>query len=70
MTGTLSASGVHLHMSLSDSNGRAIGGHVTDGCIVYTTAEIVIVDLVDLEFRRAHDPKTGYRELTIRQLGP
>jgi len=38
-----------------------IGGHIVDGCIVRTTAEIVIVELSDLEFRREPDAQTGYK---------
>jgi len=36
-----------------------IGGHIVDGCIVRTTAEIVIVELSDLEFRREPDAADG-----------
>ena len=67
LVGTLSPDGPHLHLSLSDENGKVVGGHIVDGCIVRTTAEIVIVELTDLEFRREQDAQTGYKELIIRQ---
>ena len=41
LTGTLSANGSHLHISISDSTGKTIGGHLLEGCIIFTTAEIV-----------------------------
>ena len=31
LVGTLSASGSHLHLAVSDSTGRTIGGHLLDG---------------------------------------
>lgn len=66
LIGTVGAGGVHLHVCLSDEKGETIGGHLLEGCIVYTTAEIVIVELPGLRFDRVEDPKTGFRELEIR----
>lgn len=63
LSGTLSPDGPHLHASVSDAQGRVYGGHVLEGCIVRTTAEIVLGLLPDWEFRRVHDPATGYLEL-------
>ncbi len=65
LVGTLSPDGVHLHISLSDAEGRTIGGHVVEGCIIHTTAEIVIAELADLRFSREQDDATGYNELFI-----
>src|SRR4051812_46096907 len=42
MEATLSVNGCHLHMVVSDGNGKTIGGHVKEGCIVFTTAEVVL----------------------------
>ncbi len=66
LAGTLSVHGCHLHLSLSDSRGNATGGHVKDGCIIYTTAEIVICEMDDMIFTRETDDETGYRELTVK----
>ena len=66
LTGTLGADGSHLHASLSDAEGRVFGGHVAPGCIVRTTAEILLAVLDDVAFTRAPDPATGYAELVIR----
>lgn len=68
LTGTLGTGGLHLHIALADENGGVTGGHVMDGCLVYTTAEIVIAELPDVEFLREHDPATGYSELVVRNL--
>lgn len=65
LVGTLSPDGVHLHLAVSDSQGHTIGGHLMEGCRIYTTAEIVLVELQDTRFRRTPDPSTGYPELEI-----
>ena len=66
LVGTLSVNGSHLHLALSDSTGRTIGGHLLDGCRVYTTAEIVLGELPQLDFRREKDDTFGYQELVVR----
>lgn len=65
LQGTLSQDGCHLHISISDSEGSVIGGHLLDGCIIYTTAEIVIGEVDDLTFSREYDPQTGFDELKV-----
>lgn len=66
LVGTLGQDGMHLHISISDKTGKTIGGHLVEGCLIYTTAEIVIGDAMGLEFTREQDSETGYRELKIR----
>ncbi|MFC6222853.1 PPC domain-containing DNA-binding protein [Hymenobacter artigasi] len=66
LVGTLSTNGSHIHLAVSDSTGRTIGGHLLDGCRVYTTAEIVLGELPQLEFRREKDDTFGYQELVVR----
>jgi len=70
LTGTLSRCSHHLHMSLSDSECTVFGGHVLEGCIVRTTAEIVLGVITNVSFTRPHDPRTGYDELSITPLLP
>lgn len=65
LSGMISKAGVHLHMSVSDSQGNCIGGHVVYGCKVYTTLEIAIALLPNLQFQREIDPTTGFKELKI-----
>ena len=65
LVGTLSLGGLHLHMAIADSQGTTLGGHLMPGCLIYTTAEIIIGSLAGFTFQRVHDPQTGYRELSI-----
>ncbi len=65
LSGMLSDEGVHLHMSVADSNGDCKGGHVVYGCVVYTTLEIAIALLPNTSFQRIFDPNTGFKELKI-----
>lgn len=67
LVGTLGPDGSHLHAAISDAAGRTLGGHVMEGCIVRTTAEIVLVELRDVTFSRRQDDRTGYRELQIQR---
>lgn len=67
ITGTISANGLHIHISVSDEDLCTYGGHLKEGCIVNTTAEIVILELEEYEFNREMDEKTGYRELIIQK---
>lgn len=65
LTGTLSKHGSHYHISIADGTGRTIGAHLLEGCIIYTTAEIVIALLPEVSFLRTIDVQTGYPELEI-----
>ncbi|MEO5686659.1 MAG: PPC domain-containing DNA-binding protein [Burkholderiaceae bacterium] len=66
LSGTLGVGGSHLHASLADADGHVLGGHVAPGCIVRTTAEILLALLDDVTFTRAPDAVTGHAELAIR----
>jgi hypothetical protein len=65
VTGTVSINGSHLHLSVSDSTGKTIGGHLLDGNIVYTTAEIVLLSSDDFIFKREKDGSTPWEELQV-----
>ncbi len=67
LVGTLSLAGIHLHISLADSQGVVIGGHLQLGCLIYTTAEIIIGTSLDYQFNRCIDSETGYLELEINR---
>jgi predicted DNA-binding protein with PD1-like motif len=67
LSGTFNDSSSHIHISVSDNNGNTIGGHLLDNNLVYTTAEIVVVDLTDVEFVRETDPTYGYQELVVKK---
>jgi predicted DNA-binding protein with PD1-like motif len=68
LTGVLSRHGSHYHIAIADSTGRTYGGHLLEGCLIHTTAELVIGVLPHLSFRRELDPITGYRELAIEAI--
>jgi predicted DNA-binding protein with PD1-like motif len=67
LSGTLSVNGSHLHLSIGDSTGSTIGGHLLEGCIIYTTAEIIIGESKTLIFKREKDGTTPWEELQIRK---
>jgi predicted DNA-binding protein with PD1-like motif len=66
--GTVSINGSHLHISISDSTGKTIGGHLLPGCRVYTTAEIVIQSTNRFEFTREKDGSTAWEELQVKEM--
>ena len=70
LVGTLSPDGPHLHIAVSLRDGRCVGGHLLEGCLIHTTAELVLGELTDVAFRRPVDAETGYRELTVSAANP
>lgn len=68
LTGTLSRHGSHYHISLADGTSRTLGGHLLEGCSIYTTAEIVLAELPGMRFNRDYDAATGYPELVIQSI--
>ena len=67
LTGTVSTNGSHVHLSISDSTGKTIGGHLLEGCKVYTTAEIVITATDGFSFTREKDGTTPWEELKVKE---
>lgn len=70
LTGTISGTSSHLHIAVSDTNGNTIGGHLLDGSLIYTTAEIVMGELTEIEFTRETDTTYGYKELKVIERKP
>lgn len=68
LTGTISKDGAHLHIALSDQSMYTIGGHLLEGTMVNTTAEVVIMELDKYELSRKMDKETGYKELEVREI--
>ena len=66
LNGTLATTGIHIHIAIANSQGETIGGHLENGCIIYTTAEIVIGVSKEFTFDRTIDKQTGYKELEIK----
>ena len=67
LVGTLSTNGSHVHISVSDSTGATIGGHLLQGCTIYTTAEIVIQTSDKFIFKREKDGNTPWEELKVEE---
>lgn len=66
MTGTVSIHGSHLHIAICDGDGVTVGGHLVSGCKVYTTAEIVLLELGDVIYKREmFENDSGYEELVV-----
>ena len=66
ITGTVSIHGSHLHISISDEDGKTIGGHLVPGCKIYTTAEMVLGIFEDVVYKREYAEDSGYEELSVR----
>jgi len=69
MEGTLSPDGCHVHVAISDHSGAVLGGHLVSGCVVRTTAEVVLAEIESMDFARELDATTGFAELVIRPRG-
>lgn len=67
LVGTLSEDGCHLHASVSNGEGTTVGGHLVEGCPVYTTAEVVIGEADALRFERRTDSATSFPELEVKR---
>jgi predicted DNA-binding protein with PD1-like motif len=66
LNGTVSENGCHLHICIADDTGKTIGGHLLPGCIINTTAEIVIIESYKYIFTREEDGSTPWKELQIK----
>jgi uncharacterized protein len=68
LAGLVSIHGTHLHISVSDGEGRTIGGHLVSGCEIYTTAEIVLAKFSDVIYKREFAQDSGYDELVVSEV--
>jgi uncharacterized protein len=66
LSGSLSANGAHLHITVSSQSGAVVGGHAGYGNTVRTTAEILLVETPDWNLSRVNDDATGYKELLVQ----
>ena len=67
LMGSVAPDGAHLHISVADESGKVTGAHVSYGCIIDTTAEILLVILPEWSFSREMDAATGFPELIIEK---
>lgn len=68
LMGTLSVARTHLHIALAREDLTVLGGHLMEGCIVNTTAEVVLLEMDGVRFGAEWDGETGYDELAILSL--
>ncbi len=68
LNGTVSAQRCHLHIALSKEDLSTIGGHLTRGCIINTTCELVIGILDGWRIGVEQDDETGYDELIFEEV--
>lgn len=67
LSGMVSLKHTHLHLSISDSTGKTLGGHLSEGSHIYTTAEIALLEYPNLEFVRETCPLSTYQELVVKK---
>lgn len=67
LVGTVETGNSHIHICLSDEEGKTFGGHLKDGSVVGVTAEVAIGEIENLEFSREFDEKSGYKELVVKK---
>lgn len=63
LNGTVSKGQAHIHIALSDETGKTVGGHLSEGCLVNTTCELVMGVLEEYSSERQYDQETGYDEI-------
>ena len=68
LVGTLEAGNRHLHIAISDKEGNVFGGHLGEGCIIETTAEIVIGELEGVKFTRKSDQSEHTSRTTLHTI--
>lgn len=71
LIGNVGQGRTHLHMSIADTQGSVIGGHIkTGGNIVAITAELVLVVEDRLRFTEKYDAAVGWDNLVIEKSKP
>ena len=54
-------------MVVSDKNGNAYGGHLLEGCKVAATAELMLIEALEVDLRRKFEDKYGLYLLNIEK---
>lgn len=60
---------IHCHAAISvgKPDALAVGGHVLPGTVVYSTAELSLVEVTGCSMLRRHDPETSVPEVYFEQ---
>lgn len=58
---------IHCHITVSSGleDGRAYGGHLIEGCVIFSTGEVVIAEIAGIQMKRNTDPETHAPELYL-----
>ena len=68
LNGTVSARRCHVHVALSFEDMHTVGGHLSTGCIINTTCELVLGILDGWTIGIEFDNETGYDELIFQEV--
>lgn len=58
---------IHAHLLASNEKGESFGGHLMKGSIVGVTAELIIIEALDIKMKRVTNQKTKFRLLELDQ---
>ena len=67
LSGMVSRNHTHIHLAVSDGEGRTYGGHVKEGNLIYTTGEITLLEYPLLNFIEEKCRLSGYDELSVKK---
>lgn len=56
---------IHVHIVVSNAEGKAFGGHLMDGCPVDATAELMTIEGIGIKLQRFLDGKTNLKLLKL-----
>ncbi|MBS7646248.1 MAG: DNA-binding protein [Candidatus Bathyarchaeia archaeon] len=56
---------IHVHIVVTTNEGKAFGGHLMNGSRVGATAELVIIEALDVNLKRAFDETTKLKLLNL-----
>jgi predicted DNA-binding protein with PD1-like motif len=56
---------IHAHLAVSNEKGEVFGGHLMQGSIVGATAELAIVETLDVSLKRIFDEVTKLKLLNL-----
>ncbi|MEM2537285.1 MAG: DNA-binding protein [Candidatus Bathyarchaeia archaeon] len=56
---------IHAHIVATNEKGEAFGGHLMQGSLVGATAELAIIEALDVNLKRFFDEKTRLRLLDL-----
>jgi predicted DNA-binding protein with PD1-like motif len=58
---------IHAHLLASNEKGESFGGHLMKGSIVGVTAELIIIEVLNIKMKRVTSQKTKFKLLELDQ---